>query len=157
MISRSLYSENENFRFLKKHFFTIILTFIGGFTLNSDNYKGNLKFWTFLAFVGLHWPFWPLWPWMILLGKKWPLMIKIKHNWPVSNNQMSKPITKQVSAIWITVMFNSYKTWKKWVQYESEDLSFYILLLNKWIELVKSVIKMPFCIIDNNFCLFFFR
>ena len=49
----------------KTHFFSIILTFIDDFTLNSDNYKGNLKFWTFLAFVGLHWPFWPLWPWII--------------------------------------------------------------------------------------------
>ena len=37
----------------KTHFFSIILTFIDDFTLNSDNYKGNLKFWTLLAFVGL--------------------------------------------------------------------------------------------------------
>ena len=57
-----------------------------------------------LAFVGLHWPFWPLWPWMIFLSKKWPLLIKIKHNWHVSNNQMSKPIAKQVSPTWITVI-----------------------------------------------------
>ena len=42
--------------FLKKHFFSIILTFIDDFTLNSDNYKGNLKFglcWPLLAFIGL--------------------------------------------------------------------------------------------------------
>ena len=51
-----------------------------------------------LAFVGLHWP------WMIFLSKNWPLMEVIKHNWPVSNNQMSKPITKQDSAIWNTVL-----------------------------------------------------
>ena len=38
----------------KTHFFSIKLTFIDDFTLNSDNYNGNLKFWTFLAFVGLH-------------------------------------------------------------------------------------------------------
>ena len=65
--------------FLKTHFFSIIITFIDDFTLNSDNYKGNLKCWTLLAFVGLHWPFWPLWPWIIFLSKNWPLLIKIKH------------------------------------------------------------------------------
>jgi hypothetical protein len=46
------------------------LTFIDDFTLNSDNYKGNLKF-------GLCWPFWP---WIIFLSKNWPLLKKIKHN-----------------------------------------------------------------------------
>ena len=39
----------------KKHFFSIIFTFIDDFTLNSDNNKK--KNWTLLAFVGLHWPF----------------------------------------------------------------------------------------------------
>ena len=42
--------------FQKTHFFSIILTFIDDFTLNSDNYKGNLKFglcWPLLAFIGL--------------------------------------------------------------------------------------------------------
>ena len=63
----------------KPHFFSIILSFIDDFTLNTDNYKGNLKFWIFLAFVGLHWPFWPLWPWIILLSKNWPLLVTIKH------------------------------------------------------------------------------
>jgi hypothetical protein len=45
---------------LKTHFFSIILTFIDDFTLNSNNYKGNLDFaglcWpslAFLAFVAL--------------------------------------------------------------------------------------------------------
>ena len=28
--------------------------------------------------------------------------MKIKHNWHVTNNQMSKPISEQVSATWIT-------------------------------------------------------
>ena len=60
----------------KPHFFSIILSFIDDFTLNTDNYKGNLKFWTFLAFVVLHWPFWP---WIILLSKNWPLLVTIKH------------------------------------------------------------------------------
>jgi hypothetical protein len=35
----------------KTRFFSIILTFIDDFTLNNDNYKGNLKFWTLLAFL----------------------------------------------------------------------------------------------------------
>jgi hypothetical protein len=60
--------------FLKTPFFSIVLTFVDDFTLNSDNNK------EMLAFVGLHWPFWPLWPWMIFLSKNWTLMIKIKHN-----------------------------------------------------------------------------
>ena len=47
--------------FLKTHFFRIIFSFIDGFTLNSDNNKKFMKFWTLLAFVGLHWP---LWPWI---------------------------------------------------------------------------------------------
>ena len=42
--------------FLKTHCFSIIFTFIDDFTLNSDNNKLILKFWTLLAFVGLHWP-----------------------------------------------------------------------------------------------------
>ena len=41
--------------FIKTHFFSIIFSFINDFTLNSDNNKE--KFWTLLAFVGLHWPF----------------------------------------------------------------------------------------------------
>ena len=40
--------------FKKTHFFRIILTSIDDFTLNSDNYKENLEFWTFL--VCLCWP-----------------------------------------------------------------------------------------------------
>ena len=91
------------FNFFKTHFFSIVLTFVDDFTLNSDNNKEILKFWAMLAFVGLHWPFWPLWPWMIFLSKNWPLLIKIKHNWSVSNNQMSKPITKQDRTFWSTV------------------------------------------------------
>ena len=39
--------------FQKKQLFSIKLTFIDDFTLNSDNYKENLKFLTLLAFVGL--------------------------------------------------------------------------------------------------------
>ena len=38
--------------FLKTHFFSIILTFIDDFTLNSDNYKG----FEVLDFSGLCWP-----------------------------------------------------------------------------------------------------
>ena len=86
--------------FLKTLFFSIIFTFIDDFTLNSDIYKGNLKFWTLLAFIGLHWPFWPLWPWIIFLSKNRPLMIKIKHNWTVSNIQISKSISKGSQAVW---------------------------------------------------------
>ena len=39
--------------FLKTHFFIIIFTCIDDFTLNGDNNKEILKFWTLLAFVGL--------------------------------------------------------------------------------------------------------
>ena len=63
-----------------------------------------MKFWTLLAFVGLHWPFWPLWPWIIFLSKNWPFLIKIKHNWHVSNNQMLKSIFKGDREFQITVI-----------------------------------------------------
>ena len=103
---KNLCNENENFQLFENTFFSIILTLIDDFTLNSDN---NIEIWSFglcwpfLAFIDLHWPFWPLWPWIIFLSKKWPLLIKIKYNWHVSNNQMSKPISERVSATWITV------------------------------------------------------
>ena len=42
--------------FLKTIFLNIIFTFIDDFTLNSEYKQRNLKFWTLLAFVGLHWP-----------------------------------------------------------------------------------------------------
>ena len=89
---------------LKTHFFSIILTFIDDFTLNSDNYKRNLKFglcWPLLAFIGL---FLPLWPWINFLRKNWPFLIKIKHNWPVSNNRISKSISEGYLAFQITVL-----------------------------------------------------
>jgi hypothetical protein len=51
--------------FFKTLFFNITLTFIDDSTLNIDDQR-FLKFWTFVAFAGLHWPFWPLWAWMNL-------------------------------------------------------------------------------------------
>ena len=46
---------------------------------------------------------------------------------------------------WYTVT----NPWKKWAQYESEDPFFYnYILMNDWIEFVKSVIKM-FAILYN--------
>jgi hypothetical protein len=50
--------------FFKTPFFSITHTFIDDYTLTIDDIKEFWKFWTLLAFAGLHWPFWPLWPWM---------------------------------------------------------------------------------------------
>ena len=96
---------NWNFQFLKNNFFLVLHShLLMILSLNIDEINDFLKFWPWMTFFGLHWPFWYLWPWMIFLSKNWPLLIKIKHNWLVSNNQMSKPISKWDQAFWITVV-----------------------------------------------------
>ena len=81
------------FNFLKTHFSGIIFTNVDDFRLNSDNNKEIWSFelcWPLLAFIGL------------LAFMALDDFFKQKLAF-VSNDQMSKLITKQDSAIWITV------------------------------------------------------
>ena len=80
------------------------------------------------------------------------MLIKIKHNWPVSNNQMSKSISKQESAIWITAILNTIwlsgplcSAWKRSVYCLFFFISAYINLtaLHCWLGLVVSPCKEP--------------
>ena len=143
--------------FEKQLILSIAFPFIDDFTLNIDKINGFLKFWPLMTFFGLHWPFWPLWPWMNFLSKNWPLLIKIKHNWLVSNNQMSKPISKCNLAFWITVnwvksrtkdFFNTSKfklihcnLWRKSTDLSKEP---WLLSARLWYNYEKIVLQLSF-------------
>ena len=117
--------------FEKQLILSISFPFIDNFTLNIDKINGFLKFWPLMTFFGLHWPFWPLWPWMIFLSKNWPLLIKMKHNWPVSNNQVSKPISKLDRAFWISVyIVLTKKCWPIKLSFSQSYTAFYELKVN---------------------------
>ena len=46
-----------------------------------------MKFWTLLAFVGLHWPFWPLWPWIKILSRKY---VELNWGWIMPEQKCEK-------------------------------------------------------------------